>query len=65
MMVFLRGHGISSAYATSIYNVYGQDPICGALRLQDVLAGGCLYPFLGTRLCVAPVSDQQPGAESE
>ena len=64
-MLFLRGHGISSAYPTHIHKVYEQDAICGVLRLQDVLAGGCLYPFLGTRLCVAPISDQQPGAESE
>ena len=64
-MLFLRGHGISSAHATRIYKVYGQDAVCGALRLQDVLTGGCLYPLLGTRLCVAPIGEQQPGAESE
>ena len=64
-MLFLRGHGISSVYATRIYKVYAQDAMCGALRLPYVLTGGCLYPFLGTRLCVPPISDHQPGAESE
>lgn len=63
--LFLRSHGINSAYATRVYKVYEQDAIYGALRLQDVLTGGCLHPFLGTRLCVPPISDQQPGAESE
>ena len=36
-MLFLRGHGISSAYPTHIYKVYEQDAICRVLRLQDVL----------------------------
>ena len=38
MMLFLRGHGVSAAYATRIYKTYGQDAV-GIVQENPLPAG--------------------------